>query len=363
MISQSTVLITNIPAPYREPIHEKVSKSLNGRYTVIYCKELESNRKWQFDKGDYACLFLNSRVLSYKGRYIHINFDVWSKLNQLDPDVVISCGFNPVMLVAFLWSKLHKKKHICMTDGWLKSESELSIAHKYVRKFVYYFSDAFIGASKHSLDLYKHYNCSENALFQSHLCANNKAFFSSPEYEIRPYDLMFSGQFIDRKMPLFFAEVAKVIRERRGFCKVLLLGSGSLVKKTMLMLKDDGVDAEYPGFVQQRELPAYYKSAKVFLFPTLQEPWGVVANEACAAGTPVITCDNAGAANDLVQDRRNGLILPLNAELWAEAIIELLNNKATYNVMVSNAKKDVEKYNYQNAAQGIVDAVEYVTKS
>jgi putative transposase len=53
------------------------------------------------------------------------------------------------------------------------------------------------------------------------------------------------------------------------------------------------------GYFSQNELPYYYALTRVFLFPTLLDPWGVVANEACAAGVPVITCSNAGAAGDL----------------------------------------------------------------
>ena len=58
----------------------------------------------------------------------------------------------------------------------------------------------------------------------------------------------------------------------------------------------------FHGFAAQRELPDLYRSAKVFLFPTLADVWGVVANEACAAGLPVIVSPHAGVAGELVRD-------------------------------------------------------------
>ena len=39
------------------------------------------------------------------------------------------------------------------------------------------------------------------------------------------------------------------------------------------------------GFARQEDLPRWYGASRVFLFPTQWDPWGVVANEACAAAT------------------------------------------------------------------------------
>jgi glycosyltransferase involved in cell wall biosynthesis len=358
----STVLLTNIPAPYRESMHEIVSKKLKGKYTVLYCDQKEPNRDWTFSYGDYKYIFLKRKMLTYKGRYIHINTDVWKKLNRLNPDVVITAGsFNPTMLIAFFWSIIKRKKHIPMTDGWLRSESTLTIIHHWVRKIVFKYSDAYIGASKHSLDLYKSYGCSNDKLFQSHLCANNELFHEIVQQE-KKYDLMFSGQFIERKMPLFFAEVAQRIKAKRGKCSVLILGSGELKDEFLAKLEEFEIETHYAGYVSQNELPQYYASAKIFLFPTLQDPWGVVANEAMAAGTPVITCENAGVAGDLVIHDVNGHILPLNVDIWAEKTDFLLNNNETYTRLSKQALVDVQNFSYENAAQGIVDAVQYTLK-
>lgn len=360
--NHETVLLTNIPAPYREMVHELVSKKLNGHYTVLYCDQKEPNRDWSFTFGNYKYLFLKRRMLTYKSRFIHFNPDVWKILNSLNPDVVITAGsFNPTMLIAFFWSKIKGRKHIPMTDGWLKSENTLSLIHRLVRKVVYHFSDAFIGASKHSLELYKSYGCLEKAIFQSHLCANNE-YFSQFITTAKKYDLMFSGQFIERKMPLFFAEVAKCIKDQRGQCSVLILGSGELKSQFLETLNIYGIHVHYAGYVSQEDLPQYYASAKIFLFPTLQDPWGVVANEAMAAGTPVITCENAGVAGDLVLDQQNGFVLPLDATIWARKVMLLLEDPLFLDQLSQQSIKDVQNFSYQNAAKGILDAINYTSK-
>jgi glycosyltransferase involved in cell wall biosynthesis len=46
-------------------------------------------------------------------------------------------------------------------------------------------------------------------------------------------------------------------------------------------------------------LPAVYSSADVLIFPTLEDPWGLVANEAMLAGIPVLCSKYAGCAEEL----------------------------------------------------------------
>lgn len=356
-----TVAITNIPAPYREKIHENVASHFEGNYSVIYCDAIEADREWSFPSGSYSQITLKKSTITYKNRYIHVNLDIFKHLKHLNPDVIITIGgFNPTFLQAFLWAKMHGRKHIPMTDGWIKSEENLSFLHQLVRKCVYRYSDAYIGASQHSLDLYRSYHCNEKALFQSHLCANNTLFSQNKSSE-KQYDLMFSGQFIDRKMPLFFAEVAKKIKLKRGECSVLILGNGPLKRQFIQSLEADDIKIAYPGFVSQEQLPQYYSAAKLFLFPTRQDPWGVVANEACAAGTPVITCNNAGAANDLIQHDKNGLILPLNSDIWADECSRLLSDSPRYQKLSYAAETTVQDYSYENAAKGIINAINFVT--
>jgi len=128
------------------------------------------------------------------------------------------------------------------------------------------------------------------------------------------------------------------------------------------MLDEYGIDYRFAGFISQEDLPHYYASSKLLLFPTLSDPWGVVANEAGAVGVPVITCENAGVAHDLIINNYNGYILPLHAETWAEHIVELLKDDNLYARLSKNALSKVQEYSYEVAAQGIIDAILFTEK-
>jgi hypothetical protein len=160
----SVVNITNIPAPYRERIHELLAENYGSNYTVVYCAKTEPNREWKFPYRTYNKLFLTEEA---KG-FIHNNISIWSVLQRLKPSVVITIGFNPTMLYGFLWCKLVGAKHICFADGTLISERNLSWVHRLVRKIVYRFSHAYIGASEGSKQLYLHYNVPVSKIFRTY---------------------------------------------------------------------------------------------------------------------------------------------------------------------------------------------------
>ena len=166
---QHSVLVTNIPAPYREEVHRLVAEYFGGNHTVIYCQEREPNRIWKLAERHYPAITLQGWMATWRGRYIHCNPDIVAELNRLDPDVVITTGFTPTMLLAFGWAVARQRRHIAMTDGWAFSETVLSQLHRAIRKLVFRFSSAVIGASRHSLDLYRSYHCNDSALFQSKL--------------------------------------------------------------------------------------------------------------------------------------------------------------------------------------------------
>jgi glycosyltransferase involved in cell wall biosynthesis len=54
-------------------------------------------------------------------------------------------------------------------------------------------------------------------------------------------------------------------------------------------------------------LPEYFGRSDVFVIPSRHDGWGVVVNQALAAGLPVITSNAVGAGVDLVENGANGL--------------------------------------------------------
>jgi glycosyltransferase involved in cell wall biosynthesis len=79
-------------------------------------------------------------------------------------------------------------------------------------------------------------------------------------------------------------------------------------------------------FVQASEVPSVYARTDVLLFPTLGDPYGLVVDEALAAGMPVVSSDKAGDIAWRLADGR-GWVLPAEApDQWSSRIQALIGD-------------------------------------
>ena len=353
------VIVTNIPAPYRLPIYTLLAQEPDIELHVVYCSGREPDREWNLGQMPFAHTFLKKSFLSYRGRYIYYNLDVWAVFQSLKPDIVVTTGFNPTHLMAYAWTRLHGARHVAMTDGTLESEATLTALHRWIRRNVYAHTAAFIGASDGTMRLYRSYGIISNVMFKSHLCADNARFFNAPP-QAKIYDFIFCGRFEAVKNPFFALDVARETARRLGRrVSIVFVGSGGLEGEIRSYAKtvEAEVETSFAGFARQEALPEWYGASRIFLFPTRWDPWGVVANEACAAGVPTLISDVAGSAGELVRDGDNGFVLQLDQERWTNAAVRLLTDESLYAAMVARCREQVSEYRYDNAARGIAQAV------
>lgn len=365
-LKPKVLLLTNIPAPYREPLHERLARAAQIDYQVLYCADKEHNRLWQLPLGAYRQRILKARQLRFAGRDIYAGSDIMAQLNDIKPQVLIVSGFSLPMLQAVYWALRHKIRLIAFSDGTPDSEQSLSWLHRLLRRLIYPRCQAFIGASQKTLALYQLYGAKPQQLFQSCLCVDNARYQSELPVATRPIDVLLCGQLISRKMFGFALHViAEVNRQRlteqQTPLQVSLVGDGPLRDELINMASKLGItpgqQLHLAGFVQPTDLPNYYGQAKVLLFPSAQEPWGVVANEACAAGTVVFTTPNTGCAGELVIDGKTGYVITPDVNQWAGALNQLLNSSALLTELSTAAVHQAEQYNYQAACDGVIAAV------
>jgi glycosyltransferase involved in cell wall biosynthesis len=352
-------MVTNNPPPYRIPIFQRIGQMEGVSFQVIFCCEREPYRKWDLPALDFNHIFLQENFVTLGGRYIHNNLDVIASLKRFSPDVIVTDGFNPTYLYAFSYAIAKGLPHISMTDGTYVSEEKFGALHRMARRFVYARSQAFISTCKEGLHLYESYGIAAEHCFESCLCVDNAAYSPQSQSEKKLYDFIFCGRIEPLKNPLFALAVAVgVAKKLQRKIHILFVGSGSeeeLVRQEA-ELHSDLLDVTFAGFTPQKELPALYRSACIFLFPTLGDVWGVVVNEACAAGLPVIVSPHTGVTGELVRDGENGYICELDVPLWVKKAVLLLIQPDTYQRYSERSRTIVNQYTFDAAANGLVRA-------
>ncbi len=89
---------------------------------------------------------------------------------------------------------------------------------------------------------------------------------------------------------------------------LVLSGAGPLEDALRAQAAEAGLGARvcFPGFLQYPDLPACYGLAGALILPSRSDQWGLVVNEAMAAGLPVVVSSQCGCAPDLVREGENG---------------------------------------------------------
>lgn len=103
-----------------------------------------------------------------------------------------------------------------------------------------------------------------------------------------------------------------------------LIGGGKEYDKLLKIAGNKSVIFE--NWLSYNQLPNRYHQAKIFVLPSTFEPWGLVVNEAMAAGLPVITSVQCGCQPDLVGPE-NGFIFDASRE---DKLVDLLNKVAAF---------------------------------
>jgi len=171
--------------------------------------------------------------------------------------------------------------------------------------------------------------------------------------------VMFNGRLVPRKGTDVLLRAFAALKPDMPDAGLLLVGYGpeeAHLKELASALHVD--DVHFTGHVHLQDLPGYYACADVFVLPSWGEPWGLVINEAMAAGLPVIATDQVGASVDLIRDGVNGYVVPAcDLAALAHALRQVLGDPARAAQMGQQSAQMIAPVNFDAAAQGVLAAI------
>jgi glycosyltransferase involved in cell wall biosynthesis len=136
--------------------------------------------------------------------------------------------------------------------------------------------------------------------------------------------------------------------------KLVIVGEGYMKDELLAQAHRLGIAHKvyFTGFVDDATVKLLYLCADACAFPSLYEPFGIVALEAMAAGAPVVA-SNRGGFSEIVDHDKTGVVVPSNnPDMLANAIIKVLSDQGYADWLRSNAFKKVSRdYNWHGIAQ------------
>lgn len=137
---------------------------------------------------------------------------------------------------------------------------------------------------------------------------------------------------------------------------VIAGGRGWLYEETLIEAEKHPDRVRILGFVDEDDLPALYRNAALFAFPSLYEGFGLPVLEAMACGVPVV-CSNASSLPEIAGDAAL-LIDPLDTDGLSAAMARALEDADLRRDMIAAGLAQAARFTWERAARQLLAAFE-----
>jgi glycogen(starch) synthase len=155
--------------------------------------------------------------------------------------------------------------------------------------------------------------------------------------------VVFTGRLEWEKGVHTLVEAMPRLRRRHPGLRLVVAGRGThrdaLVEQARRLRVSRSV--AFTGWLEEEDLRAVVAAADVAVVPSVYEPFGLVALETAALGTPLVVAGTGGLA-EVVRDHESGLVVPpLDAAALADAVTELLCDEVLAHRVARTAREVV----------------------
>lgn len=112
------------------------------------------------------------------------------------------------------------------------------------------------------------------------------------------------------------------------------------------------------GYIVNTDLPGIINLAKIFLYPSLRESFGIPLLEGMRCGVPVITSNTSSMPE--VSGNAALIIDPYKPEEITKAMLKLINDNELYNSLIEKGIQQAKKFSWENMAKQVLGIYEDV---
>jgi glycosyltransferase involved in cell wall biosynthesis len=324
-------IITTHPIQYNAPVFQALSQSgkltLKAFYTwgslqgeEKYEPDFQKKVDWDIpllEGYDYTFVRNTSRTPGSHSFWGIQNPTLIREINQFHPNAILVYGWK---FASHLRAMMYFKRKIPVFfrgDSHLLNETLglQTILRRMGLTFVYRFIDYALYVGKRNKEYFRKHGVKEKNLFWAPYAIDEKRFQTNIN---RSWVIRKKNELGIKNHQINFLFVGKLVRLKRLDLLILafqelddpnahliIVGSGPLEEEYKALVANHK-NIHFLGFQNQSTLPNYYQLGDVLCLPSSSETWGLVANEAIAAGLALLVSSKAGCAIDLVEEGGNG---------------------------------------------------------
>jgi glycosyltransferase involved in cell wall biosynthesis len=329
-------ILNNMIPPYRVPIYAALCENFD---VLVLHGGTERNRTW---KPEIPPSLKARKVWTFQIpmrkrngidgitdiTYVHLNLGLLWWLPRFRPDMIVSHEMGLRTVIATLYGKLARVPVWVWWGGTIHSERHITKARTRLRRFLVRRVKRWISYGATTTEYLESIGVAREKILQIQNCVPQETFLVEPSdpqdwFKGMPRPVILTvGQLVPRKgLDKLIEACGRLASSRRAFT-LAIVGQGPERERLSEIAKQNGVEhfVILPNQTQPL-LNEIYRAADVFVFPTLEDVWGLVVNEAMWAGTPVLCSKYAGCAHELLPD--SSIFDPMLTESFDAALAKI----------------------------------------
>lgn len=293
-------------------------------------------------------------------------------LDELKPEVVIAGAIAFFSgAIATIWSVKNNKKLIIFDDAKLENVNRNFIID-WIKKNIYKNVNAVFCPAPEWDETFRYFGFEKEQIFYGVNVVDND-FWSEKDSDIFEIELpekffLSVGRMIPRKN---FINLLAAYKEYKSKVddplSLIIVGDGPERNNIKKFLENSTLTnwVHLFPFQSQERLRKFYQKAKFFVLASKNEPWGLVVNEAMAAGLPVLVSNEVGCAKTLVAEGENGFnFSPEKSVELANILIKLHSiSDDQLKEMGKHSQKIIANWSIERFNSGLYEAIQFALKN
>lgn len=316
--------------------------------------------------GEAVRVTTSEEKTDYSGGYLVLSSAIIGRLLKFKPNVIIASAFSIWTMLAIIFKPIGGWRIILAWDGSSPNvDFRNSKPRLLVRQIMTRFIDTFITNNEAG----KAYFCeylgvdSQNITVKPYLVPDTETLLSrSTAPLLANLDLpspvfLYVGRIEERKGIHLLLQSCNILHQAGLKFTLVIIGKGQQREELVTYCRDHNLGdcVQWIGWVDYEQLGTYFRQADIFVFPSLEDIWGMVVLEAMAFGKPVLSSKWAGATELVVHGQNGWVCDPHNPIEMAGLMQKAIEQAELIPIMGNAAKETMTRHTPQAVAEFLAE--------
>jgi glycosyltransferase involved in cell wall biosynthesis len=373
-------ILTNAPAPYRTPVFERIAKAPGVEARVFFDSasgsavlDRQPGYPHEFLRPAFSLRCRNYQDDEDWAEQVTMGFALGylPRLASFRPDVVVSGEFGWRTLNATVYARAAGIPILVWWEGTRFTERRSAAIRRCARRGIASASAGLLGFGRGSVDYLRNVVHEQTPVHFVPQVVDNESIAEATDrwraqrervreqLGVRGVTLLCLSRLLPHKgIPQYIDALRRLTDSvPESAFTALFAGEGPEAETIERAAKDFPRAIRNLGMVSPGEIPRLFAASDLLVFPTLRDCWGMVVNEALAAGIPVLGSRYAGAAEELLcGDDVGRLIDPLVPDSLDEVLVAAVRDARWASTSPTRLRAALKGYSSETAADAILRA-------